>query len=264
MSLRQSLLRVLIIAGLTSAPAAGCTHSVTAFGNDDDDCESPKPPSDGWCPPAWTCVDGEWIDTAGACPDPCPADRPGEGSSCDVPGALCEYEEYWYGDCESAEESTTVSMQCTADGWTTIGWHCSPPIECPDEPPIAGTDCSGWYDAYYCSYEVPSACGTLWMNAYCEWNGEAEVWSASVDESCELGCGGFADAAGCEASSACRWLEPGCDAGSLEVAGCFDADPCGPETCDAGATCTTVGHDPCWNQSCNSCSAETAVCLETA
>lgn len=251
----------LFAAGLSTLMASACDPTVSFISDDDDGgCTEPRPPSDGWCPPIWMCIDGEWVDTGGACPDPCPTVRPADGSPCDAEGFVCEYQEDIPGDC--LEETATVKVQCSASGWTTIGYHCSPNPECPEAPPIAGGDCSDWLEAYWCSYEVPSACGPLAMHAYCDYVGGAWQWQADLIDTCPTGCEGLSDPAGCEASADCRWLAPSCDDGpNSGISGCFDATPCSAESCDEGQSCATVSYDPCWNQSCEACAADTTVCL---
>ncbi len=83
---------------LLVAVTSGCGATITVDGDDGEggeggsivSCGEPPPPSGGYCPPIWECVDGEWIDLGGACPEPtCPSDQPTYGSSCEVLGQLC-------------------------------------------------------------------------------------------------------------------------------------------------------------------------------
>jgi hypothetical protein len=243
-----------VAAAALSAIAASqaCVPSV-AFDSESEGCADPEPPSTGWCPPAWSCIDGTWVDTAGACPDPCPASQPSEGDPCDALGHTCTYEESWF-ECDE-EELFTVKITCTSQGWTTMANHCSPRPDCPDELPIHGGDCTGWYEAYDCSYPVETQCGA--KNAYVFCNGSS--WDVSLDASCPS-CTELDSAAACSADPACRWLVPGCGEPPLAIEGCYPAEAC-TDTCpDEGDECTTVLHDPCWLSPCDACGAETNVC----
>ena len=77
--MRPCLLPGLLLVCLLPA----CTSTVTVDRDDDEQECGPQPGSSGWCPPAWVCIDGEWQDTAGACPEPtCPTTAPGSGDAC--------------------------------------------------------------------------------------------------------------------------------------------------------------------------------------
>lgn len=250
-----------------------CANDVTFGAEDDDDvvgdgtCLTPPPPADGWCPPAWTCVNGQWIDTAGACPDPaCPSFEPADGETCPQEGQTCQYdydEEY---PCGDEEWGYTVTVECFDGAWTHISNYCQPEPECPDEAPVAGTDCTGWDEAYFCGYEVETSCGAVWLDAYCEWSEGGQLWNVVLYDPpvCQDGCSAYGGEAGCAADTSCRWLVPGCETGgpnALTEAGCYPAEDCSADSCGAGQTCQTVSYDPCHNQACDSCAAEGAVCL---
>ncbi len=260
-----ALLAVVVLAA--SGWAAGCTPSVVNDNDDDHDpiptpgeCDAPPPPASGWCPPSWACLDGEWVDTAGACPDPCPVDRPWDGDPCDAIGAQCSYDEPMW-DCTGEEEGTsTVTLQCTEQGWSTVGYRCMPEPICPDAVPVSGGDCSDWMEAYFCSYQVETSCGQQSAWAECWWEeGDQWLWHVELSEPCDS-CEGIADAGTCAANSACRWLEPGCDEPAVS-AGCYPADDCTEGSCGDGQTCTTASYDPCWNAACDACGAEALLCL---
>ena len=248
-----------IVGIVVSGWVTGCTPEV--FGGDGTDepnaCDGPAPGGSGWCPPAWTCIGGAWVDTAGACPDPCPTDRPWDGDACDALGAQCSYDEPMY-DCGGMEE--TVTLECTAQGWATIGYRCMPEPICPAELPLDGTDCSGWYDAYYCDFLVETGCGSRDAFAACvsDENGNM-LWDVSVYEPCDS-CADNTDPNSCGANPDCRWLEPGCGEPAA-TAGCYPAEDCVEGSCGDGQACTTVTYDPCWNAACDACGAEALVCL---
>jgi hypothetical protein len=256
----RGMLALLVV----GASMAGCTNDVQFF-DEDNGCEAPPPPADGWCPPAWQCVDGEWLDYGGACPEPaCPVDPPGEGTTCQVNGQSCGYEiEEEYGCDEYGFYN--VNFQCHDNQWTQTSNYCQPEPICPDTAPVVGTSCDGWSEAYYCDYSVETACGSAQIGVYCGYDGVGSVWESSYSEElmCEQGCTAYGSEVGCAATEDCRWLVPGCDEGTnaLTEAGCFPADECQATSCGAGQSCETVTYDPCHNASCNACGAETSVCL---
>ena len=116
---------------------SGCSATIVNGGDGGEggstsECGDPPPPSGGYCPPAWECVDGEWVDLGGACPQPaCPSSEPSYGSPCDVVGQICEY----YSDDDCGYGSTA---ECTEEGWQVYSLRCSPPVECPEVAPLAG------------------------------------------------------------------------------------------------------------------------------
>lgn len=243
---------------LLVAVTSGCGATITVDGDDGEggeggfivSCGEPPPPSGGYCPPIWECVDGEWIDLGGACPEPtCPSDQPTYGSSCEVLGQLCEY----YSDDDCGYGSTA---ECTEEGWIVYELLCSPPPECPEEAPIAGTSCAGWDYAYDCYYTTVSDCGDVTLWAYCDFE---QGWSVVPDSFCEP-CG-YHDASGCEADPACRWAVPGCGDLPLPEAGCFPEAGCTETGCPLDESCTTVTIDPCWASECDACGAPFDVCL---
>src|SRR5688572_8857418 len=122
----MTLLRFGLAAALL-VPLAGCESLIDiedggGAGGSESEC-GPKPKSGGDCPPAWSCIDGEWVDTAGACPNPqCPENQPDTGDSCQKIGQKCSYmvEE----PC-GAGYSEYVST-CTETGWMTAYNICQP------------------------------------------------------------------------------------------------------------------------------------------
>lgn len=245
----------------TLAFSLGACGSTVIGGDGDDDpqtCEGqPRPLSDGWCPPAWSCVDGEWVDTAGACPQPtCPMNRPGDGESCELIGQSCFYEELV--DCGGG--GGTVTATCTEEGWQTAWPRCQPPLECPTELPEAGTDCTGWDYAYYCQFAVQKSCGEVYAVAACNYVDGGMLWDVQIPQNCG-GCADHVGADGCEADGACRWLVPGCSENPLPTAGCFPKDDCTTTGCTDAQVCATVTVDPCWDSLCEACGASASVCL---
>lgn len=255
-------MRFLFVAALASFSVAALACGSTVINDDDgtggqstDDCGAPPPPGNGgWCPPAYECIDGQWEDTAGACPEPeCPASEPWQGNvACVMEGQDCDY--FYEGGCD--DEYNEITYRCMDGVWVELSNFCSPPPECPSDLPVEGSDCTGWDFAYDCFYEVPNACGIEddFAYAYCD----GLTWVVDMKSTCD-GCS-YGDAASCEANDACRWLVPGCGENPLLAAGCAPIDDCAPDSCTGGATCSTYDADPCWNTLCNSCSAPVSIC----
>ena len=236
--------------------AWGCKSSVDAFdGGEQGECEDPPPPSAGFCPASWVCIDGEWVDTGGDCPDPCPIDRPAEGSACTEEGLECGY---FVDEEPCGQPAHDETVKCLGGAWTTLGPRCEPPPECPEALPTAGGDCTGWADAFGCNYTVESSCGDLPAFAYCDTG--TWTWSVELSETCGA-CDALSDAASCSAAPGCRWLVPGCGEPPLPSEGCFAAEDCVAGGCDEGETCTLVVINPCWNSPCDACGADANVCL---
>lgn len=239
----------------------GCGPSVSGAGTGDGgsggtgDCTTPKPVSGGWCPPAWQCVDGDWVDMGGACPDPCPASAPSDGASCPYEGLTCDYE----GDVFDCGEGGSIHATCTADGWVTAVTYCQPEPECPDALPLDGTSCEGWDFAYYCAYDIEGPACASTATAFCDFTEAGAIWNVQVMEEC-ASCGELPSAEACEAHAACQWLVPGCGEPALDAAGCHPIEPCTAGSCGEGEACATVVIDPCWNSPCDACGAEQNVC----
>jgi len=234
----------------------GCSASIVVDGDGEGgsggggECGEPPPPSGGYCPPSWECIDGVWQDMAGDCPQPaCPEQVPAWGSPCDLIGQTCNYDEV---DCGGG-----TFAECTASGWEVYESFCSPPIECPDEAPIAGASCEGWDEAWDCYYAVTSSCGETSMYAYCDT--ASYTWSVDMPETCD-GCA-YDTAGGCHADLACRWLVPGCGENPVPFEHCAPDDGCTADSCGPNEVCTTVSIDPCWAWLCNSCSEDVNTCL---
>ena len=249
------------VLGSTALLALACGSTVI---NDDDgtggsgasDCGDPPPPgAGGYCPPAWQCIDGEWQDTAGACPEPaCPASEPYGDVACEMEGQDCAYEVEFGCDLEPS----VVTYRCMGGTWTELQNFCSPEPECPDSLPLDGSDCSGWDFAFDCYYDITVECSADQDVAYTWCDTSTWQWNVDMPASCE-GCN-YADPATCEADAACRWLEPGCGESPLPTAGCAPIADCAPDSCGDGATCVTYDADPCWNAGCDSCSAPVSIC----
>ena len=246
--------------GLPLALAWGCDSSVSsdgADGADDDggDCGPPPPPEmENECPPAWQCIDGTWVDTAGACPEPeCPDLEVSAGAACSHEGQSCSY---FHEDEPCGEEQGYHDYQCMEHTWTLVGTRCSPPPECPFELPEAGTDCSEFPQAA-CPFEVQGECGPTVAFATCDSNEDDLLWTVIVGDSCD--CTAQGDPASCE-DVGCRWLVPGCGDAPLWQEGCYPADDCTADSCGDGYVCSEVSVNPCWNQACDACSAPAAIC----
>jgi hypothetical protein len=239
--------------GLPLALAWGCSGSVAA--DDEDECGPPPPPqAESECPPAWQCLGGDWVDTAGAClPDECPGLEPAENEACGAIGLECSY---WHEDEPCGEEQGYRDYQCTASGWTVIGTRCTLPQECPPELPAADSDCTA-YPYATCTFEIEGPCGPTTALAQCVDSGGVLLWQLVAADSCD--CSAQIDPAACEVAG-CRWLVPGCGDAPLGQAGCYPPEDCTADSCGEGSACTEVSVDPCWNQGCGACGAPAAVC----
>lgn len=246
------------LALLTILSAAACGSTVSGSDDGDDgpgDCgEAPPLGMIKDCPQTWVCIDGEWMDTAGACPDPCPPSQPADGETCPYPGTSCDYDDEF--DCGGGG---TVTSTCTEEGWVSMTLFCQPEPECPDELPLNGAGCDGWDFAYYCAYDVETSCGIVQASASCDFVEAGPTWSVQLLDGCPS-CDAHFTAETCDANPACQWLEPGCGDPALAIAGCFPAEPCTADSCDEGETCIGVVIDPCWKTLCNACGEERDVC----
>ena len=235
--------------------ATGCGATVT--GDGDSDC-GPKPVSAGDCPPAWNCIDGDWVDTAGACPNPtCPDVEPEYGSACAFVGSKCSYT-----NDVPCGELTNELAECTDDGWVIYANRCEPPPECPNEMPVAGSDCTGWEYAYWCPYDV--SCGgpeVSQATVSCDTSMSTPSWRVDSTATCQ-DCGQLGNSASCAASAGCQWLTPGCDSNVPSVyEGCYSTSDCNANGCDdPNATCSTYAYNPCPDGTCDACAAPFGVC----
>lgn len=194
----------------------------------------------------------------------CPDEQPVAGTSCGNILAACDYVEApdecgnQAGTRWTCEESAWVG-ESLFDGPSS----CNPPFPtCPDEMPESGDSCSEEHELYGdpCPYTVDIGCGPQEEIATCE-DGEWSVSFTTCNPPPPDPCVLQATPDACAQDPACRWLEPGCGEPALPGAGCFPASDCMPDACDAGLTCQTVIHDPCWNSACDACGAEVTVCL---
>jgi hypothetical protein len=255
-TLLASLTVTTLALGLTA-----CSNTIIGGGESDPEpqpgCEGmPEPPSDGWCPPAWSCVDGAWVDTAGACPEPaCPMSRPMDGEACDMIGQSCFYEEFV--DC--GEGGGTVTATCTADGWVTAWPRCSPPLECPETIPEHGFDCTGWENASYCQFDLQKSCGDVLAIVSCEYLEDDMRWNVQLQDDCG-GCAAHETAEGCDADPSCRYLVPGCGDVPVPEAGCYPRFDCVEGACAEGESCTAFTADPCWDSVCDACGIQVSLC----
>lgn len=243
------------LAALALLPACTSTVMVDQEQRDEEEC-GPRPLSGGWCPPSWACIDGEWVDTAGACPQPaCPESEPSPGSSCDLIGQTCSYSiEY---ECGPLTEQV---YECTSSGWETAYNACQPEPTCPLAMPIVGSDCSGWDYPYYCQYN--HACGEdlTSVTMSCDYTTEPPSWQLDSEPPVCGACESITDTAACSATSGCQWLSPGCGENAVAAA-CYPAGDCLFDGCDPDQVCVTFDHDPCWNALCDACSAPIGLCL---
>ncbi len=86
----------------------------------------------------------------------CPATEPTEGSGCDDPGLLCEYDDGPIISCRGW-------MECGTDGlWFVMGPYCDswppPAVNCPSSPPPAGP-CDENQNGAICLYPDDTQCG---------------------------------------------------------------------------------------------------------
>jgi hypothetical protein len=232
----------------------GCQNEVSIDGTD---CKDPKPevPPGTWCPPSYQCVDGEWVDTAGACPEPtCPGAKPESGSACQAVGQVCTYEEDV--PCGPLEQ---VSAVCTQNGWQVTTNYCSPEPICPDALPVVGTDCTGWTEAFGCMYPVQTPCGEQFAFIDCTITPEGSTWTLTGGPSCGM-CDGYGAEADCGTDSSCQWLHPGCEGTPIET-GCYPKQGCDVAPCADTFTCVETNYDPCYGQLCDACGAPYFTCV---
>jgi hypothetical protein len=185
---------------------AGCDTTVQ-FQDDDSNagCVDPAPPTTGTCAPAWVCLDGDWVDTAGRCNNPCPVERPSEGSACNRPSLdLCSYDVIEPDMCGEGGFTYTVEMMCTGEGWSTTSNYCQPEPLCPVEPPVIGESCEGWSEAYYCDYGLDTACGAVNMFSYCNHVEGEWLWQGELNQGCDT-CPELDSVVACSADPRCSW-----------------------------------------------------------
>lgn len=256
---------LLVAAGLVvSGIVVGCGSTISDDGETQPDPEDCGPlPAEPGCGEQWECMDGEWVRFDNIQPDfcvPCPEVAPANGSACDAIGMQCAYDEE-YG-CD--EGPTTFTAECTDEGWLILYPRCLPEPICPEDKPTVGTDCTGWDEAYYCSYDV--ACDELGnVGMHCELGGEMPTWVLdSGSETCsQTACAAASTAADCAGFDGCQWLEPGCateeqqaiTAGCYPTQDCLVTDACGPEE-----ICSAYVYNPCFEQPCDACGGEYSVC----
>ncbi|NUP04624.1 MAG: hypothetical protein HOW73_01015 [Polyangiaceae bacterium] len=240
----------------------GCGASISddADGNDDE-C-GPAPGEAAGCGFDWMCVDGSWelveVPTFAPCVE-CPASQPADGSACEEIGQECQYE-VEYG-CDDFPE--TITSQCTENGWMSFWPRCQPEPECPDTPPQAGTDCTGWDFAYYCSYEVD--CGELGLlDMHCDFSTTPPLWVVDGGSDCvPTDCSAVTDAGVCNTTGGCQWLVPGCaNDGQISITeGCYPVDDClVTNECGPEEICVPEIYDPCIDGGCGACGIEYHVC----
>lgn len=229
---------------------SGCSGKVIGPGP----CGDPPPPSGGYCPPAWECVDGQWVDTAGACPEPaCPELQPSHGDACQLNGQVCTY---W--EDVPCGPSGTVTATCQAGAWSVVTPYCSPEPTCPAAMPEPGTDCSAYWGAFACDYPVETPCGASSAILACD---DAGLWALQVPAaSCDCA---LLDVASCDLVQGCQWLEPGCGDAPI-AAGCYPTVGCNAaESCPLDTACVEKSFDPCVDATCDACGASYWTCEPT-
>jgi hypothetical protein len=247
------------VAAFVVLGSAACSSQIELPPDDDGSCEERVPATNGWCPPAWACVDGEWIETAGACPEPaCPATRPDDGVACLKLEQECRYTE----DVPCGPQGQVTST-CTESGWVTMVTYCQPEPTCPDAMPSPGSDCSSWDYAYFCQYEV--ACDELALvTMSCDYTTPTPTWKVDGDAPVCGSCDAAGDPASCSANLGCAWRVPGCasDGQTPIVEGCYPAFDClNAESCpNPDEVCTPKVYDPCFGSMCDACGAVVGVC----
>lgn len=250
---------MLLVLGLgLSVSALGCQVTVTDGG--DDDCESPRP-DPGSCGQQYVCDDGEWVQEEGDffCV-PCPAHQPSDGEACEILDQACQYEEEYGCDIEP----TILTSRCTEDGWFTAYPNCQPEPECPEDMPVAGTDCSGWNYAYWCAYATNCGEGSD-VEMHCELSPEGSVWIVDSQPSCGGSCSDAADTGSCALIAGCQWLEPGCadETQTAIDAGCYPIDDCTTvaDLCGTEEVCSAFVYNPCFDMPCEACGGEYSLCV---
>lgn len=224
-----------------TAVLAACSANVRL----DDECGPPPPP--GACGSDFSCVDGEWRSDGDAlCFVPCPVSLPADGESCAELGQSCSYEED-----QPCGPISQVTAECTEEGWVSFWTRCQPEPICPEELPTIGGDCSEWYDAYFCSYDLACAAGVQ-AQVSCNFSTDPPTWQLDSDAIHCDDCGSVSSDAECGVYAVCDWKVPGCAPNALTegcypVEGCDVAPSCGPteicvpqsEGCPEGVRCDT-------------------------
>lgn len=249
---------------LVTLAALGCSTKISIDDTDSDPdpdpgCEGERPdiPNDAWCPPVYECIDGAWVDVGGACPEPlCPESKPLDGSSCEMVGQVCYYEQD-----VPCGETELMEFNCTSNGWLGAYEWCQPEPECPVELPVVGTDCTGWEYAYACQYLVENACGQEMMFLACSYTESGDqLWTSSSTSTCNI-CNGNGTEAECALAPECQWLTPGCGPDPIQT-GCYPKEGCDVAGCPTDdSICVMTTYDPCYGQLCEACGASFFACL---
>lgn len=233
----------------SSSPSSGA--GTAGAGGDDDDggqhtCGDIPNPDD--CAGQWSCGDDGWICE----PAPgCPQSVPEAGTACDA-DETCTYstaENY----CGRTEAT------CTAGQWAVAYTDLCDDPRCPESEPRDGDACDA--DGAICEYEDPDSCGAQPTYAC-----EDGAWDHLPDQiGCDLDCRSIDDEDVC-ANLGCRWLEPAScpeDQTNLEIAGCYDFEPCTDETCSGAEECLEIAVDPdCADEGCDACAVTTFICQD--
>lgn len=187
----------------------------------------------------------------------CPFSPPSDGSACADPGMRCEYFEEV--DCGG---NTTYVVECTEDGWVSYVPRCQPEPICPALAPEPGTDCTGWYDAYYCQFSL-SCSPDAFIDLHCDLGTTPPLWVVDYVQPCPGSCSAAGDSETCALTQGCQWLQPGCsDELQQPIAeGCYPNDDCLITGCDDNQTCAPFVYDPCVDSGCNACGAEYNACV---
>jgi hypothetical protein len=255
--------RSLLVALASFACLVGCNARISVDGTGgggNDGCSELPPYDDESCPPAWECIDGEWVDAAGACPEvECPETQPADGEPCPRVGASCNY----VGE-EPCGPQADVTATCTERGWTLLITYCQPEPTCPDAMPEVGSDCSGWDYPYYCEY--PLACSEPAVVALsCDYSTPTPTWKVNGETPACGSCSAANDPSSCAANLGCTWHEPGCASETQTpiAAGCYPVGDCRyAESCNGpNEICEVFVANPCFGSMCTACGAEIGVCV---
>jgi hypothetical protein len=216
-----------------------------------------------FCGSSFTCTaESVWVETVqGTCNPPapvCPEIAPAAGMSCADPGLSCQYDDI----CGGTLTATCGGASGDGSSWQLMSTSppCNPP-PCPETAPPSGSACD--LEQQVCDYEVDVGCGPVPVQATCT-NG---AW-ATTDTGPECNppppepCTQYITESACATDLSCAWLVPGCGEPPLPMAGCHAKTPCMSDLdCMPGNTCQSVVIDPCWNEPCNACGANVALCL---
>jgi hypothetical protein len=202
-------------------------------------------------------------------PPSCPENVPSQSDPCPEVGLSCHYE---VNECEWADA-------LCAGSWSVQwgGLDCNPPApnpppppSCPPAMPEPWSDCDyePVYGEYTCTYPSNNCPGIVNATATCTSGADQTGYWLVDDPICNppppsVLCAQYPSPASCASDAACQWLVPGCTDDKLPVPkGCHPKGHCGKDyVCPASKVCATASYDPCFDQTCMSCSADIIVCV---